>query len=743
MLDTPVPVKEPVLPGGPRHSRNSESPLSISLAPVAIALLAVLAGTAGGLSTVLSAPALRCFLLLLFVLTGVGCAILCWLELPTGAAVAGIVGLSLAAAIVVGTAGAWLHAWYPIASCLAVSLIVLSSGLIRLWTLIRPMRFSSLKVSRGLSTSARHAALSPVRGYRFADVWAKARSSTDSLRSVLTGQVSAIVATTLSITAVMVCIAALPTLRSEKAGEYGLLATTGGFLLIGATVCALTGFLVAVTTSRMASAVLAIVAVIFVARVTVPLITEAPNYVWTYKHIGVVDYITKTGSLPSLPFDIYGPWPGFFAGAAWFTSVAHVDPVTLAQWFAPLIDALATVLVVALALALRMSLRTALVAALIAQVLNWVGQDYFSPQGIAFVLAISILALLAYSRIWPTASYVSLPIFATLVPTHQLTPIWVCAVAIAFGLFGLIRPRGLALMYVALLATYVFSRRNVIDQYGWLSGFNPFANSETVVNNPGSAGRIFTTTVEQALAVSVWLLAALCFLVFWRKNAARWTAGILAFSSMMLLFAQNYGGEAIFRVYLFSLPGCAVLLAGFLAMILSLRSFRLRMVGLSGTWLVIVTFAVAGLQGYFGSWSYVTITRAQLALSRQLLATNSSDTLVALPAPAGLPTRVSGEYVRHAEVDPWYDDQPDALEDAMRTGAPPLPETMEWLEADIRSSPHRRLFLVLPQQVWAYDEYTNYYKPGALQMLVEQLNSRPGWTTVSNDADTLVFVYNG
>ena len=662
----------------------------------------------------LSAPALRSFLLLLFVLAGVGSAILCWFELPIGAALAGIIGLSLGATIAIGTSSVWLHAWYPAASCLAVSLIVLSTGLIRLWMLRDRACVSSLKT-----------------------MWGKA------LRLALAGRASEFTATALSFTSIAACVVALPMLRSETADEYGLLASSGGALLIAATALAITGFFVALATSRMASAALAIIVVIFIARVTVPLITEAPNYVWTYKHIGVVDYIVKTGSLPSLPYDIYGPWPGFFAGAAWFSSITFIDPVTLAQWFAPLIDALATALVVALALALRLSMRTALAAALIAQVLNWVGQDYFSPQAVAFVLAIAVLALLAYSRDCPTAGYVSLPIFATLVPTHQLTPVWTCAVAVAFGLFGLMRPRWLALMYLALLATYVYSRRNVIDQYGWLSGFNPFANSETVVNNPGSAGRVFTTTVEQCLAVSMWLLAAVCFLVFWRKIAARWAAVILAFSSMMLLFAQNYGGEAIFRVYLFSLPGCAVLLSAYVAKALSLKAFWRRLAALATGWLVVVAFAIAGLQGYFGSWSYVTITRAQLDLSRQLLATNSSDTLVALPAPAGLPTRVSADYVRHAEADPWYDDQPDVLEDAMRTGAPPLPETMEWLEADIRSTPHRRLFLVLPRQVWAYDEYTGYYKPGALQMLVKQLSSRPGWTTIPNNADTLVFVYSG
>jgi hypothetical protein len=504
----------------------------------------------------------------------------------------------------------------------------------------------------------------------------------------------------------------------------------------------ISGFFIAIATCRMVTGALCVLVVILTGRVTVAAITDAPNYVWTYKHVGVVDYIVQHGALPSVPFDIYAPWPGFFTSVAWFSSITDVDLISIANWFAPFVNVLAAVMVVALAIGLGLTGRAALAAVMAAQVLNWVGQDYFSPQAIAFVLAIAILALLVQSREVPAAGYVSLPIFAVLVPTHQLTPVWICIVAVALGVFRRMRPRWLSLTYVLLLAAYLYSRRSVIDQYGWLSGFNPFANSQTAVSNPGSAGRIFTTSVEQGLSISMWLLAAICFVVVWRRMAARWAAGLIAYSSMLLLFAQNYGGEAILRVYLYSLPGCAVLLAGFVMIALELGSRRRRLAAMVGAWLVVTGFAVAGMQGYFGSWSYVTITRAQLDLSRELLAATPPDTLLIAPAPAGLPARSSADFVRHASVNPWYDDKPEALEDALQDGRP-MPDTMEWLESHARSDGHRRLYVLLPKQIWAYDQYMHLFKPGALQLLVEQLSSRPGWTKVENDAATLVFVYTG
>ena len=230
------------------------------------------------------------------------------------------------------------------------------------------------------------------------------------------------------------------------------------------------------------------------------------------------------------------------------------------------------------------------------------GQDYFSPQAIALILAISVLALLAHSKVSPVAGYLSLPIFAVLIPVHQLTPVWICGVAIGLALFSLMRPRWLALPYFSLLATYLISRQSSIDRFGWLSSFNPLANSATVVQSRGSDGRVLTTLVEQGLSLSMWLLAGLCFLAIWR-GAARWTAGIVAFSPVLILFGQSYGGEAIFRVYLYSLAGCAVLLAGFLGRSLSLERPTRQLPVIVATWLTVIGFAVAGMQSYYGSWS--------------------------------------------------------------------------------------------------------------------------------------------
>ena len=101
-----------------------------------LARLAVIAGASGALSTIpISSVLLRSILLMVLLVAGVGSAVLCWVELPTGAAVAGVVGVSVGAVIALATSMVWLHVWYPVVSCVATSFAVVSVGLIRLWTL--------------------------------------------------------------------------------------------------------------------------------------------------------------------------------------------------------------------------------------------------------------------------------------------------------------------------------------------------------------------------------------------------------------------------------------------------------------------------------------------------------------------------------------------------------------------------------------------------------------------------------
>lgn len=102
-----------------------------------LAAIAVATGVAGAVSAVPTYPPVQAILLLAFIVMGPGSAILCWLELPNPARIAGVIGVSLAVVTMLATSLAWLNVWYPVASCVAASVLVAAIGLVRLRMLRR------------------------------------------------------------------------------------------------------------------------------------------------------------------------------------------------------------------------------------------------------------------------------------------------------------------------------------------------------------------------------------------------------------------------------------------------------------------------------------------------------------------------------------------------------------------------------------------------------------------------------
>lgn len=100
-----------------------------------VAAATVAAGACGALASAPLPPALRVLPLLVFMLTGVGCAVMCWIDMPTAPTVAAVVGISLAAMMAVAVTMAWMQFWHPVPSCLILASLTTASGLIRLRTL--------------------------------------------------------------------------------------------------------------------------------------------------------------------------------------------------------------------------------------------------------------------------------------------------------------------------------------------------------------------------------------------------------------------------------------------------------------------------------------------------------------------------------------------------------------------------------------------------------------------------------
>ena len=311
-----------------------------------------------------------------------------------------------------------------------------------------------------------------------------------------------------------------------------------------------------------------------------PLVYSQGRYAWLYKTTGVVQYINATGQL-NTHIDIYQNWPGFFAAAAWFDQVAGVSsPLAYAKWAQLVFELAALPLLYLCYRALPLTKRQCWIALLLYAGSNWIGQDYFSPQALAtlFVLAIMAIAIrwlnvknsAAHRLAQPSMAACGLlvPLYFVLTFTHELSP-YILAVQLG-GLAAarLLRPRWLPPLLAAIAACYLLPRFSFVNShYGLLKSIGNFFGNATTPRHdgtPADSERLIDLSVR-ALSFLMYSLAAIGAWLRRRSGRTVRTLLVLALAPVAVLGLQSYGQEAIFRVYLFSLPWVAALAASALA----------------------------------------------------------------------------------------------------------------------------------------------------------------------------------
>ena len=553
----------------------------------------------------------RAVLLTVFVLTGPGLAVVLWMRLPAAAAVAIVPATGMALMAGSTAVVAWSHAWIPVPLLLGAVAAVAGSAV--LCGVLRPW---------------------PALGWPAALAPARWRVSVPYV-----GIIAALCGWVL----------ALPGLAAAPASPMGLLFTGTGPALVVVAAVLVVAFVAALRTRALVSATAAVVAAIAVLRLTATLVTDLPLYGWTYKHLGIVDYLLIDHALPPAGVDIYRQWPAFFTAFAWFSDVTTLDPVEVAHWFAPVVHVVLALVVGSLAATIGLGRRATLAAVMIAELANWVAQDYFAPQAYAFVVGLAIIVALLASRTHRGAGWLALLMFAALVPTHQLTPFWIFGVVFAFAVTRTIRPWWIVIPYAAILFGYLYPRRYIVFEHGGLSSLNPLANGSGNVEYDGSFDKMVTSLVCRGLSGVIMLAALVAAVVWWRRGRPVRVPVILAFSPFVLLGFSSYGGEAVFRVYLYALPGCAVLIAPLVVAALRWRTTTVVAA------VVAIGVAAAGLQGYYGTF-YLNLARpSQYVLLNSLVAGTRAPATVWSLHSAGVPSRGTAAWIPLAAADDSFD----------------------------------------------------------------------------------------
>lgn len=337
------------------------------------------------------------------------------------------------------------------------------------------------------------------------------------------------------------------------------------------------------------------------------LVEEMPRFASVYKHAGYTEYIMRTGKVdPTLT--AYFSWPGFFSLSAFITKTAgYPDILNFATWAPIFYNIFYFGPLYMLFTSFTKDKRTVYLAIWLFYLTNWVGQDYYSPQGLCFFLYLTMIAILlkwfktsphvvAKPSIhrspkfpfltnlyrWLTApdplTEPLLPrqryaliicvivIFAFVVFSHQLTPFFTI-----LSVFALVLLRRCSLWWLPLLMTVMTVLWIVFMSQSFLAGhasdvFSGFQLSTSLSANvtnrvAGDPQHLFITRMRLVMSLFVWGCAALGGFLRWRRGYQDATIILLALTPFFLFMIQPYGGEMLLRAYLFSQPSMVFLMA--------------------------------------------------------------------------------------------------------------------------------------------------------------------------------------
>ncbi|HTI14650.1 MAG TPA: hypothetical protein VL461_08800 [Dictyobacter sp.] len=333
------------------------------------------------------------------------------------------------------------------------------------------------------------------------------------------------------------------------------------------------------------------------------LVESVPRFSVVYRHAGFTEYIMRTGTVdPGL--DAYFNWPGFFILSALVTQLAgYYDILGYAAW-APLFFNLCYLapLYVIFTTATE-DRRIVWLGLWFFYSNNWVGQDYFSPQGLATFLFLMVIAILlkyftvaSHTRpvrwqqspgiiaalrnlvtwamwvedtVMPCTSIsrsqrigllvVLLVLFFFIVFSHPLTSVFVLAGVIALVLCRRCASWYLPVMMVLIDAVWIYAmtRTYLAGHFALTmhdSGVRQAVTSNVSSHVVGNAFHTFIVQMRLGMTLLVWSLAGIGFLRRWRSGYRDVTFLLLICAPLPLLLAQSYGGEMVLRLYLITLP---------------------------------------------------------------------------------------------------------------------------------------------------------------------------------------------
>ncbi|MFD6419612.1 hypothetical protein [Streptomyces sp. NPDC060194] len=517
------------------------------------------------------------------------------------------------------------------------------------------------------------------------------------------------------------------------------------------------------------------VAMLFALKAAPAVLYDSVRYAWASKHDAVIDKILSDGTVhPHVELGggmaAYDQWPGFFAlNAALVRTFGVEGAASFMNWAPVAFGLLMLPVLVLLFRTFTDDWRLVWTAVWIFQLANWVGQDYLAPQGLAFLLYLTVLTVVVRHFVRPgsvgrlrDAAHrdpaaaapppptsrrqrafgiaVLVPLIAATNFSHQLTPVMLCATLFVLCLTR--RYRNPVLLAVAALIMLVWDL--TMGRPLFLGTLETLRNSVgDVLNNSraGYAGEPTGPGPELVGTANILMVAVLACLagtaVLLRRRLVHSALPLLlAAAAPVPMFAVNdYGGEMLFRVYLFGLPGTAFFAAA--ALVPAARAARterartvVRRTALVAAPLALTVLLAGFLPSYYGKDGMHYTPPAEVAFVEQAYEQAPEGSLF-LATTGSFP----GAYHRYDRYDRWFFAEQEVPEN-LRMLKDPVEYLTEGLPTD------RSVFVLLTPTQERASIGEGLLPPGTYRELEAELVDSPRFVVVEQGRYGVLLRYN-
>jgi O-antigen/teichoic acid export membrane protein len=579
------------------------------------------------------------------------------------------------------------------------------------------------------------------------------------------------------IVVLLLWLASLQNVALRQMNDYGLVSVLSAPFFVALMLVTISyGLLVHRVQSPTWLLLLHLVVLLLILHATPAILYEEPRYAWAYKHIGVAEYIQRLGAIdPAI--DIYFNWPAFFALSALIADLTGFDSVlSFAAWAPPFFNLLFLGGALLIFKALTTDRRLIWLGLWFFAITNWVGQDYFAPQALTYFFYLLILGIcltwfpitLLPTRttiqrwlVWPPLASLFhtsigfgvqddappssssprqrallmgtlLLLFAAVVAAHQLTPFMIIGSVTALVIFQRCRVRVLPLLFSVLTISWIFFIATVYMQSHFRILFNTIGNinsnalGDLTDLSQQTPGRVFVAMSSRVLTLGVWGLALLGGVRRLRQGYWDLAAGLLASAPFAMFVVQSYGGEMIFRVYLFSLPfmvfGTAALFypnpqAG--------RSWHTGLLTILVSSVLLAGFCSA----YYGNERGNYFTHNELQATRFLYQSAPRGSLI-LTMTYNIPRKFEAyeQFIYNPVADTWSFER--------KTG---VKLDLAFVERIMTSQSFPAAYLILSRSQREHVSLYNLLPTGALEQLEKELFRSPRFQVVFANDDATIF----